>query len=65
LDTNDRQDLYVVDRELNGADMVISGALDFDVLGPRRLLVKTRDGDSLRFWEVDIAKNTKSEVVWK
>jgi hypothetical protein len=65
LDDQDRQDLYIVDKDLTKPDMVIKGVIDFEVLSPTRLVVKMRGGDPARFLEVDIEAQKTSEIQWK
>jgi hypothetical protein len=65
LDENDRHDLYVVSDGLEKPDWVLKGVLDFDVISPTHLLVKSREGNALRFWDADTETQAKKEVLWK
>ena len=65
LDANDRNDLYVVSEGLERPDLVVKGVLDFDMISPTRLVVKTKGRDALQFWDVDTETQAMKEVVWK
>ena len=65
LDTNDREDLHILAKELDTPDMVVSGVVDFEIVSPTHLMVKTREGKDFRFFDVNVATREKSEVLWK
>jgi hypothetical protein len=65
LDKNDRNDLYVISDGLDKPDLVIKGVLDFDVISPTHLMVKTGEQNALQFWDIDTETQAKKEVSWK
>lgn len=65
LDGRDREDLYIVARDLNKPDMVIKGASSFNVVSATHLLVKTGTGDAVHFMDVDTERQTQKEIEWK
>jgi hypothetical protein len=65
LDKMDRNDLYVVSAGLEKPDLVLEGVLDFDVISPTHLVVKTGTGNDQHFWDVDTETQTKRELAWK
>jgi hypothetical protein len=65
LDSNDRNDLYIISNDLVKPDIVIHGVLGYDIVSDTRLVVKTRDHDELHFTDVDIETLEKKEVKWK
>jgi hypothetical protein len=65
LNTRDREDLYIVARDLSKPDIVIKGASSFDVISATHLLVKTHAGDAVRFLDVDTEGLTQKEIKWK
>jgi hypothetical protein len=65
LDQNDRNDLYVSSEGLERPDLVVKGVLDYQVISPTHLIVKTKERDVLRFWNVDTETQVIKEVLWK
>jgi hypothetical protein len=65
LDGRDRKDLRIVTKGLDGPDVVIPGMMDYEVISPRHVVVKTRDGDAFRFIDVNVETLEKTEVKWK
>lgn len=65
LDENDRHDLYLVAEGLEGPDMVVKSVAQYQAVAPGHLMVKTKEGDVIHFWDVDTATRAKTEVVWK
>jgi hypothetical protein len=53
LDQNDRNDLYVVSEDLGKPDIVVKGIVDFRVISPTHMAVKTGEGNVARFWDID------------
>ena len=65
LDENDRNDLYVVSEGLGKPDIVVKGIVDFRVLSPTHVAVKTGLGNVARFWDIDIETQAEKEILWK
>jgi hypothetical protein len=65
LDANDRTDLYLVAEGLDAPDMVIKGVTQYRAAAPGHLVVKTKEGEAIRFWDIDTATRAKTEIVWK
>jgi hypothetical protein len=65
LDENDRNDLYVVSEGLEKPDLVVKGVLDYRVISPTHVVVKTGEGNVLRFWDIDTGTQAMKEVLWK
>ena len=65
LDTRDREDLYIVARDLSTPDIVIKGASSFNVISATHLVVKTGTGEKVQFLDVDTEHATQKEVEWK
>ena len=65
LDKDDRNDLYVVSEGLERPDLVIKQVMDYRVLTPTHVAVKTGERDAAQFWDIDTETQTKKEIVWK
>lgn len=65
LDENDRVDLYLVAEGLEKPDMMVKGAVDFRVISPTHVAVKTGEGTAARFWDIDTEARTEKEILWK
>ena len=65
LDRDDRSDLYVVSEGLDRPDLVVKSVLDYQMISPTHLLVKTKEREVLRFWNVDTETQTTKETLWK
>ncbi|HTQ49489.1 MAG TPA: hypothetical protein VMJ12_02170 [Candidatus Acidoferrales bacterium] len=65
LDTRDREDLYIVARDLSTPDIVIKGASSFNIISATHLVVKTGTGEKVQFLDVDTKHATQKEVEWK
>jgi hypothetical protein len=65
LDENDRNDLYVVSEGLVRPDIVVKGVVDSRVISPTHVVVKTGEGNVVRFWDIDIETQAQKEIVWK
>jgi hypothetical protein len=64
LDDNDRHDLYLVAEGLERSDMVVAAVVDYRPVAPGRLIVKTKEGEVIRFWDIDTSTQAKAEIVW-
>jgi len=65
LDSNDRNDLYIISDDLTKPDIIIHGALSYDITSDTHLIVKTRDHGELQFTDVNIETLEQKEVKWK
>lgn len=65
LDTRDREDLYIVARDLSTPDVVIKGASGFNVISATHLVVKIGTGEKVQFLDVDTEHETQKAVEWK
>jgi hypothetical protein len=65
LDQNDRNDLYVVSEGLGKPDIVVNGVVDFRVISPTHVAVKTGEGNVARFWDIDTETQAEKEILWK
>ena len=65
LDANDRNDLYLVAESLDAPDMVIRGVMQRQAAASGHLVVKTKEGDAIHFWDIDTATRAKTEIVWQ
>jgi hypothetical protein len=65
LDENDRIDLYVVSEGLEKPDLVVKGVLDYHVISPTHVAVKTRETNVVRFWDIDTETQAEKEILWK
>jgi hypothetical protein len=65
LDTRDREDLYIVARDLSTPDVVIKGASSFNPISATHLVVKTGIGEKVQFLDVDTEHATQKEIEWK
>ena len=65
LDQNDRNDLYVVSEGLEKPDIVVQGVLGHRTISPTRLVVKTGESKAIRFWDIDIESQARTEIIWK
>jgi hypothetical protein len=65
LDSNDRQDLFILAKNLDAPDMVVTGVIDYDLVSPTHIVVKTREASGFRFVDIDVETQKKSEVLWK
>jgi hypothetical protein len=65
LDSNDRNDLYIVARGLEKPDIVIRNVSTFDVTSPTHVVVKTYERDVIRFWDVDVESAEMKELALK
>jgi hypothetical protein len=65
LDKKDRNDLYIISGSLKETDLVIPDVSSYVTFSPTRIMVKTGEPQSPRFWDVDTEAQTKKEVIWK
>lgn len=65
LDSNDRNDLYVISDGLEKPDLVVKDVSFFRVISPAHLAVKTGERNDSQFWDIDTETQAKREVVWK
>jgi hypothetical protein len=65
LDQDDRNDLYVIAEGLERPDVVVKGVLDFRVISPTHVAVKTGEGSVVRFWDIDTETQAQKEILWK
>lgn len=65
LDRRDREDLYIVARDLSKPDIVIKQVSGFDIISATHLVVKTCTGDAAHFLDVDTEGLTQKEIKWK
>lgn len=65
LDENDRHDLYLVAEGLQRSEIVVKGVVQYQAIAPGHLMVKTKEGEVIHFWDIDIGTQAKTEIVWK
>jgi hypothetical protein len=65
LDGNDRHDLYLVAEGLETSEIVIKGVMQYHPIAPGHLMIKTKEGEAIHFWDFETATQTKTEIVWK
>lgn len=65
LDDDDRHDLYLVAEGLERPDTVVTAVLEYRSIAPGRLMVKTKEGEVIRFWDIDTSTQARAEIVWK
>ena len=65
LDGEDRSDLYVVAEALDRPDIVVKGVLEYRMISPTHLAVKTRENGEIRFRDIDTETGVEKAIVWR